>query len=61
MSPAMAPEWFSPLRPLVPIIDVHVGAADRSLGDLDEQSFRADRGVSLSTHKKKTKNERKNA
>ncbi len=31
------------LRPLIPLVDVHVGAADRRLGDLDQHVVRADR------------------
>ena len=33
------------LRPGIPVVDVHVGAADRGLGDLDEHIVGADLGL----------------
>ena len=38
------------LRPLVPVVDVHVGAADRGLADADEHVVRADRGLGRLGH-----------
>src|SRR5882757_1033693 len=33
------------LRPRIPLVDVHVGTADRRLGDLDQYIVRADPGL----------------
>src|SRR5207248_1396776 len=33
------------LRPGIPVVDVHVGAADRGLGDLDQHVVRSDPGL----------------
>ena len=38
------------LRPFVPVVDVHVGAADGGLADADEHVVRADIGLVLALH-----------